>query len=116
MFDDVGAKALPIEFLEGTLSSNIRREEPNFISDCELDAFVLSIVISCLRVLGRLDCLDEGIVASLELFGVFLGGRILGFQVDAKMNAELGVETVGSEEWRTFDRSLEGIVVRKFGE
>jgi hypothetical protein len=116
LFDDVGAKTFPVEFLGGALSSNIGREEPNFVSDGEFDAFVLSVIISCLGVLGRFDVLDEGIVVSLESFGVLLGGGILGVGVDAKMNAELGMVTVGSKEWRTLDRSLESIVVRELGE
>jgi len=94
LFDDVGAKAFPVEFLGRTLSPNIRREEPNFISDGEFDAFVLSVVISSLSVLGRFDILDEGIVVSLESFGVLHGGGVLGVEVDAKMNAELGMVTV----------------------
>jgi len=115
LFDDVGAKAFPIEFLGGALSTNIGGEKPNFISDGEFDAFVLSVVATGLDVLGRFDILDEGIAVSLEAFGVLLCGGILGVEVDAKMNAELGMVTVGSKEWRTFDRSLKGIVVRELG-
>ena len=65
MFDDVGAKAFPIEFLGGALSTNIRREKPNFVPDGEFDAFVLGVVISCLGVLGGFDSLDKRVVVSL---------------------------------------------------
>jgi hypothetical protein len=116
LFDDVGAKALPVKFLGGTLSSDIRREKPNFIPDGEFDAFVLGVVIACLGVLGGFDVLDEGVVVSLQAFGVLLGGRILGVEVDAKMNAELGMITVGGEEWRTFDRGLKSIIVGELSE
>jgi hypothetical protein len=116
LFDDVGTKAFPIEFLGGALGTDIRREKPNFIPDGKFDAFVLSVVITCLGVLSGLDILDEGVVVSLELFNVFLGGGILGVEVDTKMNAELGMITVGGKEWGTFDRSLESIIVGELSE
>jgi hypothetical protein len=116
LFDNVGAKVLPVEFLRGTLSSDIRREKPNFIPDGEFDAFVLGVVIACLGVLGGFDVLDEGVVVSLELFGVLLGGRILRVEVDAKVNAELEIVTVGGKEWRTFNRGLKSIIVSELSE
>jgi hypothetical protein len=103
LFDGVGAKALPVKFLGETLSSDIRREKPNFISDGKFNAFVLSVVIMCLGVLSGLDILDEGIVVSLQAFGILFGGRILGVEIDTKVNVELEMVTVGGKEWRTFD-------------
>jgi hypothetical protein len=103
LFDGVGAKALPVKFLGGTLSSDIRREKPNFIPDGEFDAFVFSVVITCLGVLGGLDILDKRVVVGLQAFGVLFGGRILGVEIDTKVDAELGMVTVGGKEWRTFD-------------
>jgi hypothetical protein len=111
LFDDIGTKALPVKFLGGTLSSNIRREEPNFIPDGEFDALVLGVIILCLGVLGGFDILDKRIMVSLEAFGVLLGGGILGVEVDTKMDAELRMITIGRKEWRIFDRSLESIIV-----
>jgi hypothetical protein len=111
LFDNVEAETFPIEFLGGALSMNIGREKPNFIPDGEFDMFVLGVVIMCLGVLSGLDILNKGIVVSLELFGVFLGGEILGVEVDAKMNTELEMITVGGKEGRTFDRGLKSILV-----
>jgi len=70
----------------------------------------------CLGVLSGLDILDEGVVVSLELFVVFLGGGILRVEVDAKMDTELGMITVGGKEWRTFDRGLKSIIVGELSE
>jgi hypothetical protein len=116
LFDDIGAKAFPVEFLGGTLGMDIRREKPNFIPDSEFDALVLGVVIPCLGVLSGLDILDEGIVVSFELLCILLGGGILGVDVDAKMDAELGMVTVGGKEWRTFDRGLKSIIIGKLSE
>jgi hypothetical protein len=116
LFDNLGTKAFPIEFLGGAFSADIRREKPNLIPDNKLNAFVFSIVVASLGVLGRFDILDERIVVSLELFSVFFGGWILRVEVNAKVDTELGVVTVHSEEWRTFDRGLECIIVSKLSE
>jgi hypothetical protein len=82
LFDDVGTKAFPVEFLGGAFSAGIRREKLNLISDNKLDAFVFSIIVASLGVLGRFDVLDKGVVVSLESFGVFFGGGSLGVEVD----------------------------------
>jgi hypothetical protein len=116
LFNNIGAKVLPVKFLGGTLSLDIRREKPNFISDGEFDAFVLGIVIACLGVLEGFDVLDEGVVVSLQAFGVYFGGGILEVEIDTKMDAELGMVTVGGEEWRTFDRGLKSIIVGELSE
>jgi hypothetical protein len=116
LFDDVGTTAFPIEFLGGAFGADIRREKPNLIPDNKLNAFVFSVVVASLGVLGEFDVLDERIVVSLESFSVFFGGWILRVEVDAKVDAELEVVTVGSEEWRTFDRGLECIIVSELSE
>jgi hypothetical protein len=116
LFDDVGAKAFPVEFLGGTLGTNIRREKPNLIPDDKLDAFVFSVVVASLGVLGGFDVLDKRVVVSLESFGVFFGGGSLGVEVDTKVYTELRMIAVGSEEWRTFDRGLKSIIVGELGE
>src|ERR1700683_2884309 len=87
-FDDIGTKTFPIEFLGGTFSTDIGGEKPNFISSSEFDAFVFSVVISCLSILRGFDCLDKGIMVGFELIGVILGGGILRIQVDAKVDVE----------------------------
>src|ERR1700732_1114694 len=116
LFDDIGTKAFPIEFLGGALGTNIRREKPNFIPDGELHAFMLGVIIACLGVLGGFDVLNEGVVVSLQAFGVFFGGGILGVEIDTKMDAELGMVSVGRKEWRTFDRGLKSIIVGELSE
>jgi hypothetical protein len=58
LFDDIGTKVFPIEFLGGALGTNIRREKPNFIPDGEFDAFMLGVVIACLGVLQSWQSAD----------------------------------------------------------
>jgi hypothetical protein len=103
LFDDVGAKVFPVELLGRVLSMNIRREKSNFNPNDEFDMFVLSVIMSRLSVSGGFDSFNKGIVVSLEVFSVFLGHGILGIWVDTKVNAELGMITVGGKEWRIFD-------------
>jgi hypothetical protein len=95
---------------------NIRREEPYIIPDGEFDSLVLGIVIACLSVLGGFHSLNKRVVVSLEAFGILLSSGILRVEIDTKMDAKLEIITVDSKKWRTFDRSLEGVVVSKLGE
>jgi hypothetical protein len=113
LFDHVGTQAFPIEFLERAFSADIKREKPNLMPDNKLDAFVFSVVVASLGVLGGFDVLDKAVVVNLESFSIFLGGGSLGVEVHAKVHAELGMVAVGSEEWLTFDRGLECIIVHE---
>ena len=49
----------PVEFFGWTLGFDIRREKPNFVSNCKFDTFMLSVVVLCLEVLCIFEILDE---------------------------------------------------------
>src|SRR5277367_930724 len=110
-----GAKAFPIQLLRRTLGRNIRGGKPNFIADRELDMFVLGVVVTGLLILCGLDTFDEIVVMRSKGFHESFSGRNRQ-RGRTEVDRELGMEAVVGIEWRTVDRGLMRIVVRKLSE